>query len=293
MIIDAHYHLEERLETVDRLVDQMTRHGIDRVALMAVQVDPFRMNGFQEALAGVMRKALMGRGHGIGLAMYNTTVTRGGKFSLLGKLYSIYPTPDNRQVARVMREYPDKFYGWIFVNPRAADPIDEMDKWVGRRGWIGVKCHPFWNRHPVSMLDDTAAYCGEKGLPLLAHLGGTKGRGDYKLLPERHPKTNFIYPHAAVPHYRRSWDYIRKKDNVFVDLSGPYCDEPMRRAAVRELGAEKCIFGTDGPYGYSGPDGLYDHGAILQEIDRLPISDSNRERILAGNFKDLMRGRES
>jgi predicted TIM-barrel fold metal-dependent hydrolase len=142
------------------------------------------------------------------------------------------------------------------------------------------------------MLDDTAAYCAERGLPMLVHLGGTQERGDYRFLPERHPKTSIIYAHAGVPHYSRIWDYVRAKDNVFVDLSGPYCDEPMRRAAVRDLGPDKCIYGTDGPYGYPGTDGLYDHGAILEEIERLPISDSNKEKVVAGNFMELVGGQE-
>jgi predicted TIM-barrel fold metal-dependent hydrolase len=40
MIIDAHYHLEDRVETLDELLAQMTQHGIDRVALIPTLVDP-------------------------------------------------------------------------------------------------------------------------------------------------------------------------------------------------------------------------------------------------------------
>lgn len=287
MIIDSHYHLEERMETVDRLVEQMSRRRIDRTALIPTLVDVFHIGPFAEKMSGVMRNALRGKWHKVGLIMYNTTVTRSGKFSLLGKMYNIYPIPDNQSVARAMEKHPDKFLGWIFVNPNAAEPISEINKYVGKPGWIGVKSHPFWNRHPVSMLDEAAAFCGEKGLPMLIHLGGTKERGDYKFLPDRHPKTNFIYAHAGVPHYNRMWDYVKSKDNVVVDLSGPYCDAQVRIDAVKKLGAEKCLFGSDGPYGYEGADGLYDHGAILDEIKRLPVSDADKEKILGGNFAAL------
>ena len=43
MIIDAHYHLDPRLESMDRLLAQMREHRIDRVALIATVCDPLRI----------------------------------------------------------------------------------------------------------------------------------------------------------------------------------------------------------------------------------------------------------
>jgi predicted TIM-barrel fold metal-dependent hydrolase len=290
MIIDAHYHLEVRLETVDRLLDQMRKHGIDRVALIPVLSDPFHLGIVANTLSGIMRKALSGSWNNIGLFMYNTTVTRSGKFSVMGKTYCIYEKPDNESTAQVMKAHPDKFLAWIGVNPKVADPIPEMEKWAGKPGWIGVKCHPFWHCYPVAMLDNVAAYCSERSLPILIHLGGNKERGDYKFLPERHPKLKIIYAHAGVPYYGELWQYIKVKGNLFVDLSSPYLDESLRLAVLKTLGAQKCLYGSDGPYGYpDDSDGLYDHGAILGEIMRAPLSDSDKELILNGNFKAIIK----
>ena len=55
MIIDAHYHLDERIETVDRLVDQMEKHKIDKIALIGTMVDPFKVVGMAEILGNIMR----------------------------------------------------------------------------------------------------------------------------------------------------------------------------------------------------------------------------------------------
>ena len=287
MIIDAHYHLEERLETIDRLIDQMSRNKKDRVALIPTLSEPFHIEGLAETMSGVMRKALAGRLNKVGILMYLSTVTSSGKFSILGKTYDIYPKPDNGLVAQAIEAHPDKFFGWILVNPSVADPIAEMERWLDKPGWIGVKSHPFWHRYPVKILDDTAALCVEKGLPMLIHLGAGRKRGDYKYLPDRHSMLNVIYAHSGVPYYKRMWDYVKSKNNVFVDLSSPYLDEPLRIASVKYLGAQKCLYGTDGPFGYPGPDGLYDHGAILREIYRLPITDAEKEKILGINFKEI------
>lgn len=283
MIVDAHYHLDERIEPVDALLARMDRHGIGRTALIPTMVDPIRVGRLAERSSVVLRKLLMSRWRGLGLRLYNRTVTADGRFVLLGKAYRIYDAPRNENVASAMQAHPDRFHGWIFVNPTTADALGEPARWVGRSGWIGVKCHPFWHRYPVSMLDDVAAYCVEKDLPLLMHLGGDRERGDYRYLPERHPELKIVYAHAGIPFYEELWDYASSKDNVLVDLSNPaFVDGRIARGAINALGVEKCLYGTDGPYGQTN------HSGLLREILQMPLSDRDKERILADNFRELV-----
>lgn len=287
MIIDAHYHLEERLETVDRLLEQMSRHHIDRIALIPTMCDPLPQGIVPDRLGAALRSALTGRFRARGLRMYDGMVGPDGDFHMLNKVCLIYRQPDNQRVQQVMQAHPDKFYGWIFVNPKVADPLTEVQKWMGQPGWIGVKAHPFWHRYPVASLDGVADLCAGRGWPLLIHLGSDQASGDYRYLPERHQSLKLMYAHAGVPFYGELWEYAKKKPNVFVDLSSPYLDERLRRQAVRSLGAEKCLYGTDGPYFYPDKDGRYDHGRILGEIGRLTTSDEEKERMLGGNFHQI------
>lgn len=283
MIIDAHYHLEERMETLDKLLVQMKQHDIDRVALIPTMVEPIHLSRIAEFAGKMLPKLLISRWRGLGFLLYNTTVTEDGRFSALGKMHDIYDKPNNESVSQVMKAYPDRFYGWIFVNPRVADPIHEIERWTGESGWIGVKTHPFWHRCAINLLDDTAAYCVEKGWPLLMHLGSTTERGDFRYLPDRHPKLKIIYAHAGIPFYRELWEYARGKENVYIDLSNPYyVDDQVRFEAVKAIGAEKVIHGTDGPYAHATQDRMRDY--VLE----LSLSDNEKERILGGNFKDLI-----
>ncbi len=288
MIIDMHYHLDERMEPMDHLLDQMNRFSIDRIALMAPMVDPFHVEGVADKLARFVRTLLTGFWQPLGKMAYETTVTKDGRFSVLGKTYNIDRLPSNQVVAHALAAHPDKFYGWIFINPADENAVETIEKYAGQPGWIGVKCHPFWHQYPVSVLDDAAALCSEKGLPLLLHLGGKKDNGDFHYLPSQHPGLKIIYAHAGVPHYQKLWDAAKNRKTVYIDLSSPYLDEPLRRAAVDAMGPEKCLYGTDGPFGYPGEDGLYDHGAILAEIDRLPVSAAEKDGILGKNFLALV-----
>jgi hypothetical protein len=288
MVIDAHYHLDERLETVDRLLDQMGRHGIDRTALIAAMVDPLPEGVLPMALAGVVRTALAGRLRPVGRPLYRSMVRRDGRFHMLLWSRRIYPQPDNRSVDRVMRLHPDRFCGWVFVNPGAGDPVAEAERWAGGPGWIGVKAHPFWHRYPVAMLAGVADFCSRRGWPLLVSLGPDRDTGDYRWLPERFPNLTLVYAHAGVPYFGELWEYARMKANVFVDLSGPHLDERLRRRAVRMLGAGRCLYGTDGPYLCPDRHGRYDHGRILGEVWRLPVPVAEREKIAGGNFRRII-----
>lgn len=287
MIIDMHYHLDERMEPLRRLIDQMDLHGISKIALIAPMVDPVHVEGAAEKLSSLARRLLTGKGNRLGLLLYESIVTKDYKFRVLNKTYCIDVNPDNKLVTRAMAEHPDRFYGWFFINPTQEDVVSKLEKEITSKSWLGIKCHPFWHRYPVRQLDDAAAYCVERNMPMLIHLGGKKDNGDFRYLPERYPDLKLIYAHAGLPHYHKLWTFAQKKKNVYVDLSSPYLDEPLRRATVQALGAEKCLYGTDGPFGYPAEDRMYDHGAIIAEIDRLPVSSREKDKILGENFAEL------
>ncbi len=283
MIIDAHYHLEEQFESVKALLEQMQRHKINRVALIPRINEPFHLKGLAKKAGAMLPHMLMGRWRFLGLPLYNSTVTSDGRMSALGTKYILYPKPDNQYVDDVIQAHPDKFYGWIFVNPKAADPLKEVEQWYRRPGWIGVKTHPFWHNYPVAMLDDVAAFCAEKNLPLLMHLGGDQESGDYRYLPERHPKLKIVYAHAAVPYYQEVWKYAKQKENIIVDLSSSvYMYDEILSGVIDALGAERCLYGTDGPYADAT------QARMLARIQRLSLSDQAREQILGGNFLEMI-----
>jgi predicted TIM-barrel fold metal-dependent hydrolase len=242
MIVDAHYHLEEQMETVEALLKQMERHDVQRVALIPKMNEPFHLKPIPKKASGLLPPLLMSRLRFLGLLLYNSTVTSDGKLSTLGTKYDIYHKPDNTYIHHVIQEYPDKFFGWIFINPKTMDSMVEVERWVGKQGWVGVKTHPFWHSYPVDMLDDVAAFCEEKNLPILMHLGGDRESGNYRYLPERHPRLRIIYAHAAVPYFREVWNYAKDKENIFIDLSSlVYTDQGVLSSVIETLGAEKCL----------------------------------------------------
>jgi hypothetical protein len=62
MIIDCHYHLDERLLGREELLQRMDEAGVEKTALMGALVDPFPDPGMRRRLLGENFAALAGIG---------------------------------------------------------------------------------------------------------------------------------------------------------------------------------------------------------------------------------------
>ncbi|MFW6113373.1 MAG: amidohydrolase family protein [Actinomycetota bacterium] len=292
MIIDAHVHYEPEILPMERMLACMDKHGIDKAALIAPANEPFYLSGswLENNLGKVMRNCLY-YANPLGHILYQTLFDKKGEnVVLLGKKYHIFKKPDNALVAQAVEENLDRLLGWIFINPEAeVDPVVEVERWSTHPGMVGVKAVPFWHDYPVSELDRVASWCREHGCPILMHIGCRGGSGNYRRLPEKYPGLKVIYAHAGIPYFRKLWSYAKDKQGVYVDLSGPgYLDRKFIGEAVDFLGADRCLYGTDGPYGDQSPGEDFDYGLRKAWIESLPLSDRELEKIFHENFEGIL-----
>ena len=114
-------------------------------------------------------------------------------------------------------------------------------------------------------------------MPLFRAALGAIGR-----LAERHPEARIIMAHiGGTWAFREGIAVARAHDNVWADTSGwPLVAGGIMEVALRELGASKFVFGTDYP--------LCDIDTWVSRLERLPVSDAQRERIAWRNAAELM-----
>jgi predicted TIM-barrel fold metal-dependent hydrolase len=94
-----------------------------------------------------------------------------------------------------------------------------------------------------------------------------------------------LLAHAAFPCYADTWTIIRKKKNICVDLSAAaYVGEKITRDVVDYLGADRCFYGTDGPFGPHAADGKFDYGYLKRRLEKLFPSEKMRKSLLGENF---------
>jgi len=284
-VVDVHAHYEPRMLAVPAMLAQMDARGIRQVALIPCMNDPLPETPAR--LLAVVRRLMRSPCHPLARVIAEATITDGGDLRLGGKVHAIYPRPDNASVAEVVRAHPDRFLGWIFLNPRAAVGLDELERWRGVPGMIGVKLHPHWHGWPLVDAIPIARRCEELGLPVLLHLG-FGDRGDWRVLTAAAPRLRLIFAHAGIPHYDRIWGAIRADRRLALDVSSPYLDEALVRDAVAAVGPERVLYGTDAPYGFHDPDGGYDYGAIRGWVERLRLPARDIDRVLSGNALTLL-----
>eukprot|EP01022_Parablepharisma_sp_SALTPOND_P029382 TRINITY_DN73390_c0_g1_i1.p1 TRINITY_DN73390_c0_g1~~TRINITY_DN73390_c0_g1_i1.p1 ORF type:complete len:263 (-),score=-7.26 TRINITY_DN73390_c0_g1_i1:105-893(-) len=127
---------------------------------------------------------------------------------------------------------------------------------------------------------------------MLIHLG-VRQHGDYKFLPSMFPKLKVIYAHAGVPYGHNVCELAGEMKNVIIDLSSPaYMDIKTARRAIAKAGANKCLFGSDGPYLNTSGD-RYDYGPITRIVKALDLSKDDRARIERQNFIDNLQQKYS
>jgi predicted TIM-barrel fold metal-dependent hydrolase len=285
-VIDCHYHLDERILAVNEMISRMNACGIDKAALMASLNDPLPEP--PRPLIRILQFLLFHPATQKTGRIFIDNFTPEGDIRIGRKAYRIYAHPDNNEVFKIVEKLPDRFLGWVFIHPNSGtDQVKELEKWITHPGFIGVKAHPFWHRfEPLKLLPIADLLIG-KGKPLLIH-AGYGSHGDFMALAEKAPELKLILAHAGFPGYRSTWKLIKNHKNIFVDLSQTtYVSDDATRNAVEFLGYDRCLFGTDGPYGFHAKDGKFDYSYIKRRIERLFPSQKIREHLLGQNFIDI------
>ena len=287
MVVDSHAHFDPRILSPERVVAKMEAAGVDRIAMIPSMIDPLPETP-ERLLAAMRRLSRSAAGRLVVEATHRALLTPEGDLRLAGRVVSIYARPDNEGVARLVAAHPARFLGWIFLNPRNNPAVlDELERWRSVPGMIGVKLHPHWHDYRTEILGPLLRRAEELRLPVLIHLGFRR-RGAYRAICRDFPRLRVIAAHAGFPFYDDLWAHARDHDNLFVDLSSPYIDEALARAAVVAMGPERCLYGTDAPYGFHEADGSYDYGEIRRWVERMPVGAAARERILGDNFLEIV-----
>lgn len=188
----------------------------------------------------------------------------------------------NERLARIVRGAGGRLTGFASVHPiRDAGRVAEM---VGRAvetyGFRGLKVHG----HDALPRREVCDAARRWRIPILVDVVGQVGVVD--TLASEYPDVAFIVAHLGG--FADSWavgiamiDQLRRWPNVYADTSGVrYFDLLVR--AVREAGAGKLIFGSDGPQLHPGVE--------LRKIQLLGLPPRQRAQVLGGTIERLLRG---
>ncbi|NYE08952.1 putative TIM-barrel fold metal-dependent hydrolase [Bacillus niacini] len=285
MNVDCHFHVDETMLTLEKMIEGMDKHNVSKTALIAPMNETmFEVDStFQHNLQSFFRFLILNAPQ-IGLKIYDGLV-KDGYFKLYGNSYKIFTKPNNDIVVAAIDRFPDRFLGWVAVNPLIPESVEDVEVYLNKPGFIGVKAHPFMHGYSIKALDPVAAMCESKAIPMIIHLSSEPD--SFKYLPERYPKLKVIYAHAGLPFWKQLWKFVKDQPNVYVDTSSDYLNPSIVKNAVESLGYRKVLYGCDGPYGMKKFN-EYDYSAKKSWIESLQIPDNQKEYILGKNFLGLI-----
>jgi len=220
---------------------------------------------------------------GINLLCGSTPITHG------------MPTPDavreaNNVTLEAMGEYPDRIYGYCFINPGYLKAsMEELERCILGEGMIGVKLYnQYFANEPVVFPFVEKSI--EWGVPILIHAAHAMDEDTRRNQPRLSDGFHIaelarVYPEATLIEGHigggGDWEWslkaIRRVPNVYLDTSGSVVDEGMIEKAVNMLSAQRVLFGTDCVM--EGGVGKI-LGAELTDVERELVFWRNMKRLL-------------
>jgi len=163
---------------------------------------------------------------------------------------------NNNIVHEAVLKYPGRIFGLCYLDPglTVGAPF-ELERCLDGLGFVGVK---LYNQYTLDdpVQDEIVRQCAKRGKPILMHATKLNMYSEWQPFAShgthfanaarRHPDATFILAHIGGG---GDWCWQIKSvapyDNVLVDMSGSIHDLGMVDYAVRRLGADRVLFGTD------------------------------------------------
>lgn len=204
-----------------------------------------------------------------------------------------HPTPEslreeNDRVMRAVRHFPDRAYGSVYLSPGFPDfSLQEFDRCVRDGPMVGIGELEADKRCNAPEMDAIVERAISMQAPILQHTwlkldGNEPGEStpyDMVELAKRHPRANFICAHTGG-----DWELgiriIRETRNVTAGIAGFNPTSGVLEMAVRELGPERVVYGSD--------VGGRSFASQLAKVIGADIPDSAKELVLGGNLRRLL-----
>lgn len=202
------------------------------------------------------------------------------------------PTPEqfrkqNDDVLQALSHWHHRAFGFVYVNPRyPAESLAEIDRCVRDGPMVGVK---LWTaiRTNSAELDPIINRAAELKAVIFQHTwfkvqGNDAGEStplELVELSKRHPETKIICGHTGG-----QWELgiraIRGQKNLYADLAGSDPTAGYTEMAVRELGADRVIYGSDA--------GGRSFSSQLAKVFGADVPEEAKRLIFKENLKGLM-----
>jgi len=191
----------------------------------------------------------------------------------------------NDEIAEAVAKFPNRLIGFATVNPwTGEEAVEEVKRAVTRLGLKGLKFHSWLQGFPAhsEILYPIFDLAAKLKIPATFHSGTPPYAQPLQIadLAEHYPDVPIILAHFGMADlWVTAIKAAKRLDNLYLETSGNVI-APALEAAVREVGADRMIFGTDGPWG--------DISLEILKVRTLRTSDEDKELIFWKNIAGIL-----
>lgn len=198
--------------------------------------------------------------------------------NLLAAFHSDY-TVANKEVGRILAGDPGRFFAFAFVHAERdrGHVLAMVQRAVDGLGFCGIKVH----RNDARISREVCEAARRFALPVMYDPMGEVATAE--LVADEFPDVDFVIPHLGS--FADDWSaqlafcgLLAERPNLYTDTSGVRRFDLLERA-VRDAGAHKVLFGSDGPWLHPGLE--------LEKVRLLGLPPAEESLVLAGNFLRL------
>ncbi len=207
-------------------------------------------------------------------------------------VYSLEPLTKTQEILDTTEPYRDRISVFASVNKEITDRVGYLTPYVESGAVRGIKIHPQvggYSRGDIfEATKDVIALAAEYRLPVCFHTGhipvealsGIGGNVDVKSIEpliKAFPSCTIVLNHIGWESWRQVLEIAVKHENVMVETS--WQPAHVVRRAVKTIGAQRVLFGSDYP--------MFQQWQALREVRRA-LSPSDFEQVASLNAIRLL-----
>jgi uncharacterized protein len=183
--------------------------------------------------------------------------------------------------------YPERIVGYCTINPNYPNEIlGELERCVDDHRFRAVKVHPeLHDNYPLDGKNYRPMweFAAERELPLLSH---TYFAGDslevFGRLAKEYPTVTILLGHLGFDKgLDQAIELVQQHPNIVMDLTGPVQFAGIVERAVKGVGADRVVYGSDIPF--------RDAATQLGNILYADLKREDKEKVLGLNAKRIFK----
>lgn len=194
----------------------------------------------------------------------------------------------NDEVEALLRAFPDRFYGYITVNPNPrGEGVAELERCAHFHTPPLIKLHPGLHRYPVSGRNYAPIwdYANQTGAIVLVHTWDSDPNCGPLMFPpiaKAHPNARILLGHSGVTWrgYHQAMEAALEAPNLYLELCGSQNHRLILERCAGSIGSDRILFGSDLPY--------LEASMTVARVLTSRIPDAAKEQILRTNFLRLL-----